>query len=45
MLLFRSKGATRKWAKGVETPPLAKSKLKKQDKISDSFDIFCVSGI
>jgi len=40
-----SKGSTREGTKGAEVPPLSKSKLTKKDKISDSFDLFCVSVI
>jgi len=39
-LLTTLKGATRE---GNEIPSLSQVKIKKKDKISDSFDLFCVS--
>jgi len=39
-MLYLAQGRKQGGDKGVEAPPLAKSKL-----ISDSFDLFCVSVI
>jgi len=38
-------GRNQERAKGAEASPLAKSKLRKNIKISNSFDRFCVSVI
>jgi len=42
--VFDTKGATREEAKGAEAS-LSQVKVKKQDKTSDSFELFCVSVI
>jgi len=42
---LEGKSATRRGAKGASAPPLAKSKLRKKAKISDSFGLFCFSVI